>query len=93
MRSGKRKAEMIIVNTFQSLNNEMRTVYKELDKKMKRVLIEAESECADVIDGPRHDLTELLSTIMSPSFDDVRGHATHEMFRLTNVLKGTIDNM
>ena len=84
---------MIVVNAFQRLNNEMWTVYKELDKKIKRVLIEAEPACDDVIDGPRHDLTEVLSTILSPSFDDVRGNATHEMFRLTNVLKGTIDDM
>ena len=38
----KRKTEMIVINAFQRLNNEMRTVYKELDKKMKRVLIEVE---------------------------------------------------
>ena len=89
----KREAEMILVNAFQRLNSEMRTVYKELDKKMKRVLIEAEPACDDVIDGPRHDLTELLSTILSPSFDDVREHTMHDMFYLTCVLKGTIDNM
>ena len=29
----KRKAEMIVVNAFQRVKNEMRTVYKELDKK------------------------------------------------------------
>ena len=63
---------MIVVNTFQSLNNEMQSVYKELDKKMKSVLIEPEFACADVIDGPRHDLTELLSTILSPTFEDTQ---------------------
>ena len=88
----KRKTEMIVINAFQRLNNEMRIVYKELDRKMKHVLIEAESVCDDVIDGPRHDLTELLSTILSPSFD-VREHATHEMFHLTHTLKGTIDTV
>ena len=68
----KRKIEMIVINAFQRLKNEMRIVYKELDRKMKRVLIEAESACDDVIDGPRHDLTELLNTILSTSFVDVR---------------------
>ena len=56
----KREAEIILVNAFQRLNSEMRTVYKELDKKMKRVLIEAEPACDNVIDGSRHDLTEPL---------------------------------
>ena len=89
----KREVEIILVNAFQHLNSEMRTVYKELDKNMKRVLIEAEPACNDVIDGSRHDLTELLSTIMSPSFADVREHTMHELFRLTCVLKEAIENI
>ena len=53
----KREAEIILINAFQRLNNEMRTVYKEPDKKMKRVLIEAKPACDDVIDGPRQNLS------------------------------------
>ena len=73
----RRKAEMIVVNTFQRLNDEMRTFYKELEKKMQRVLIEAESAFSD----------DIFCNI------DVRGRATLEMYRLTHVLKEKIENM
>ena len=59
---------------------------------MKCVPVEAKHTCVEVdtIDRSRHNLTKLQSDVPSLSIDGVREHATHEMCRMVDVLKGTI---
>ena len=79
---GKRKTETILAHRFQRLNKEARKIDADLDRDMKRILRDAEPTCEDVIDGPRHDLAEMLSNTLSPSFDGVLENNTLAMFRL-----------
>ena len=90
---GKRKTEKTLENMFKRLNTEVRKIYADLDRDMKRILCDAEPTRDDFIDGPRHDLAEMLSNILSPSFDGVRENNTLTMFGSVEQLRRMIDQL
>ena len=84
----------VMMYALTDLNIAICDVYERLESSMKNIVNEAgkiyRRAGADVIDGPRYDVTRHVREILQPSSEYLKECILHELCRVSNELKTDI---
>ena len=87
----------LMMHALADMNMAIGDVYKRIESNMRDIASEAQGKYMfagrDVIDGPRRDILKNLRDVIVPSCDQMREYVTHELCRISNVLKDDISNL
>ena len=94
----KRAVDMaLMMRALTDMNVAVGAVYKRIESDIQDIASEAHGKYIfagrDVIDGPRRDRMKHLRDILVPSSEHLRECVTHELCRISNVLKDDIASL